>query len=1111
MPTITEDLQGRPAVLYLVLPWVLVSAPLLARPLDPARWRMSGPNADALRMAIDNDIRTSWRSPQHQTRGLGVLIDLQRSVYVHRVFLTPGEDESWFPRSLRVLIGETPETLELAAEQEFRDEGDQNLRHWDRARFHPVSSIKFSPRKGRYVRLEVGDNTAGCPWAIAELEIYAATKQVPPNRWNVVIVAKDAPYPLQLAATELRYYLTELTDTPTRIVAPEDAGSYEGLRVRLADPPPEKLPYPDPDPPYVEDVSVVREGKDIVISGPTQRAVLYGAYELLDRQGVRWLYPDSHGDCVPSRGELDLSVLPIKYRPPFASRYANFGIDRLSKHSKTEDGRLFFVRHHFNDTWGSGLRATLGGIPPRRSLGFGYIHNLRRIVPESVVEQHPDWTTGPYRKGWCKVPCTSNPEVIDYVVQRLKQESESQPHLQGFSIHPEDVPAWCECKRCTKLFGKPRKVDEGATDEAAHAFDYSDHYFHLINEVAKRAKQELPGKIIFALAYANHGRPPRTIERLPDNVAIDITLHWKHNLPVSSPKNRSHKEEIEAWAKKCGHVGIYDYVLIHTDTTFGRPAGEWYLLAPFASPIVGHQQFFHQLGATAVGTQAMGDVCRCSPWSVYAYARSAWNPTEPAETVLRDFFSGFYRNAGEPMLKWYKTLEDHVTRNDIAMGGNVGSYQPIPEAFPDPVVQQMRAQLREADKRATKWYVRQRIAHAAKCLNWSYELAHEKRKRDVYPCYRVATAPTIDGRLDDEVWETLPQQTGFRIATTDHYAFTRRTGFRVGWDAENLYVGVRCVEPNVAGMRERNPGEPGYIDIAEVSWSKFYHDLIELFLVPDDPIYFQVLANAAGQHVGPNRHVGRMHNRRPISREGFAYKMAYGSDCWTLEMRLPFSGLGYRPSDGERWKANLVRVASQDTRRGEQFSSWPHVQRFNFHERTAYNYLLFRDSAASAQERAAAEKALNDRFLSAAGEYDAFQKTLAAFEERVANAVDLCAGAGVLGMGRNPRVLTSKGLSGEWSLYGKLPQAAVVHWREPVEISAVRIYWADRKEFPEWYGLEWYDGQSYRPLAENRDNQFEISRHEFETVKTTRLRLTIYRIEGRSNVTLARRVQAFGP
>lgn len=129
----------------------------------------------------------------------------------------------------------------------------------------------------------------------------------------------------------------------------------------------------------------------------------------------------------------------------------------------------------------------------------------------------------------------------------------------------------------------------------------------------------------------------------------------------------------------------------------------------------------------------------------------------------------------------------------------------------------------------------------------------------------------------------------------------------------------------------------------------------------------------------------------------------------------------------------------------------------------------------------------------------------------MAGKVNLCSpekGAGAWGTGRKAGFLFGNRKE-RWTKYGPKPYTAVIRWKEPVEISAFRIQWGSRKEFPEWYGVEWFDGESYLPLVEKRENHFEQSFHRFEKIKASRLRLTIFEIGGGSSTTLVRQVEAF--
>jgi len=684
------------------------------------RLLVTGTEGERVEATTDGDIETAWVSRGPQTTGLGLTIQLPRRMAVHRVFLTPGREEAWFPRSLRVLVGDSPDQMTLAAEECCYEGGDEKFRPEKLLEFHPETSLKFPPRVGRFVRIEIGPNTAGYPWSVAELEVYGVSRNLDaPQRWGAVVVAKDAPPPIQLAARELSYYLTELANEPCPIVTPEGAARYRGLHFRLLVPPPEKLPYAEMIPLDTEDFAVKREGNQIFFSGRTQRAVLYAAYEFLYRQGVRWVAGDAHGDYVPPRGRLDLSVLPIHFRPPFATRYANYAVREIPP-SKTEDGFLWNIRHHFNSTWNT-LAPTLGGVPPRMRLGFGYAHTMNEIIPEDVLKQHPDWRGKHTKEGWYKIPCTTNPELVDYVVTRIIELDAKHPEYLGYGIHPLDVPVWCECDRCMAVIGKLEKIEPKAPDNVAMAYNYSELYYKFIKDVAERVAEKLPGKFIQALAYENHLLPPKKIERLPDNVCVDVCQYWANNLPTASPKNARMRSIMEEWSRKVGHLGLWDYALIHMDA-----GGEWRTVAPLVRGMADHYQFMYKLGLRHVGTQACPRF-EDNPWNYYAYAEVAWHVGKPADEILAEFFAAYYREAAAPMLAYYRTIESHLIRSDIPLKGGTYffSYVPTAAAFPPPVVAELRKHLATAESAATHWVTRERVAAARRSLEWT--VSHVQR------------------------------------------------------------------------------------------------------------------------------------------------------------------------------------------------------------------------------------------------------------------------------------------------------------------------------------------------------------------------------------------------
>ncbi|MBD3293324.1 MAG: hypothetical protein GF393_10400, partial [Armatimonadia bacterium] len=60
---------------------------------------------------------------------------------------------------------------------------------------------------------------------------------------------------------------------------------------------------------------------------------------------------------------------------------------------------------------------------------------------------------------------------------------------------------------------------------------------------------------------------------------------------------------------------------------------------------------------------------------------------------------------------------------------------------------------------------------------------------------KAETPPTLDGRLDDGVWQQAEWYTGFTmLGETDEVA-EAQTQFAVAFDDANLYLGIKMQEP----------------------------------------------------------------------------------------------------------------------------------------------------------------------------------------------------------------------------------------------------------------------------------------------------------------------------
>ncbi|HQK93247.1 MAG TPA: carbohydrate-binding family 9-like protein [Armatimonadota bacterium] len=202
------------------------------------------------------------------------------------------------------------------------------------------------------------------------------------------------------------------------------------------------------------------------------------------------------------------------------------------------------------------------------------------------------------------------------------------------------------------------------------------------------------------------------------------------------------------------------------------------------------------------------------------------------------------------------------------------------------------------------------MAQSARCLLLVLAVHRVASAADppVYPCYQVPVPPTMDGIIDGDVaWARIPMATGFH-KLGDGYAEVKQTSVQACRDAEALYVGITCDEPDVAQMaRHVRDGGPTWED-----------DGVEVFLQPIEGgkvTQFVVTAGAAkGGFVGA-----------PDFRKYQAVAHA-DANGYSLEIRIPFSLLGARPEAGDRWRGNFCRNTVTTISGGTKFTCWAPLQ-----------------------------------------------------------------------------------------------------------------------------------------------------------------------------------------
>ena len=121
--------------------------------------------------------------------------------------------------------------------------------------------------------------------------------------------------------------------------------------------------------------------------------------------------------------------------------------------------------------------------------------------------------------------------------------------------------------------------------------------------------------------------------------------------------------------------------------------------------------------------------------------------------------------------------------------------------------------------------------------------ASEKR---LITAVRTSSTPKLDGVLDDAAWQTAQEFSGFSLITGENGPAAYPTFVRSLFDANNLYMSFRCVQP--AADLKASTQQDGPL---------WYDDCVELFFTPHiattllqtrfpEEQHFHLIFNSAG-------------------------------------------------------------------------------------------------------------------------------------------------------------------------------------------------------------------------------------------------------------------------
>jgi hypothetical protein len=197
----------------------------------------------------------------------------------------------------------------------------------------------------------------------------------------------------------------------------------------------------------------------------------------------------------------------------------------------------------------------------------------------------------------------------------------------------------------------------------------------------------------------------------------------------------------------------------------------------------------------------------------------------------------------------------------------------------------------------------------------------------VYLCNRLTDNPVLDGKLDEEVWNNVPQGGSFYKFPTNAPA-SKQTSFKIGYTPEAIYIGMKCNEPETKKIKAKLKNMDNLCG----------EDSVEIFVAPKGKSYYQFMINAVGSRWSCeffDKYLAGGKAMVPLS--GWKAKTYTGKDYWSIEIKIPWEFFLTIPDKGDEWKGNLCRNIFTS---GDRNSSWANVKA-GFHEPDSFGKLVF--------------------------------------------------------------------------------------------------------------------------------------------------------------------------
>jgi hypothetical protein len=412
----------------------------------------------------------------------------------------------------------------------------------------------------------------------------------------------------------------------------------------------------------MEGYVIIMRGKDLVLAGGSDRALLYAVYDLLHRLGCVWAAPalegfGGKGELVPEARELNY-IAPGPVREAPVLKYRKLDVEEGRTHTVENlrqliawmpKVRLNVLQVPLNyqgagrvrwDNWREALTPEL----KKRGLlievgGHGYQNFLgARMAGGALFRQHPEWF-GQNKEGQPDTTMrvvfnTSNPEAVRYLMENIGRYLREHPEIDIFDCWPPDVARWALSPAMAAL--------GPAVDRQAR----------LLNQVDSMVKTIRPGLKVEIIAYGQVLAPPMGVELSKDILVDFCPIDQSFEAPLydtSRVANAQYFRAAEDWKRRfAGDRALYSYYRKYA----------WRSLPVMLPHFMQDElRWYAGIGVRGVSTYSEPGDWYTYGMNHYVLAELAWDPDAAVDQLMDEYARVQYGPARVVALEAYRNLE----------------------------------------------------------------------------------------------------------------------------------------------------------------------------------------------------------------------------------------------------------------------------------------------------------------------------------------------------------------------------------------------------------------------------------------------------------------------